>query len=165
MKPHEVAKQLGVKPVTVRSWSDVFGEYLSPTGAGGDGAHRDFSEDDLRVLYFIKREKDNGRQAEQIKSTLVAMLPGDELRNLPLPTTKIEAEVSVVPAIMVDETRKALMRENAALQEQIAKLERQLTDERSDKESLLRQLADMNGQLQRALLMAELYEQGRLKPG
>lgn len=62
-------------------------------------------------------------------------------------------------------SRRALMRENATLQQQIEKLEKQLTDERSDKESLLRQLADMNGQLQRALLMAELYEQGRLKPG
>lgn len=106
MKPSEVAKQLGVKPVTIRSWSDVFGDYLSPTGAGGDGAHRDFSDDDLRVLYFIKREKDVGRQAEQIKTTLTAMQENDQLRDLSLPTAKIEAEVSVVPSIMVDETRR-----------------------------------------------------------
>ncbi|MEO8397950.1 MAG: MerR family transcriptional regulator, partial [Chloroflexota bacterium] len=173
----EIAKLLDMKPGTIRLWSDKdhFRDYLSPTGAGGDGAHRDFTDDDLRVLYFVKQQKDVGRHTDDIKSSLASMQTRDVLYGLPLPGVRMEAEVAVVPAALVDETRRALLHEVGTLQNTVrelkdeiaskdAKFELERADRRAEHERLLREISTLESRLSRTETMLELYESGRLKP-
>ncbi len=58
--PNEVANQLQVSPSTLRRWSNEFTDYLSDMAgrpqpeAGGQAAHRRYTDDDLETLMTIK---------------------------------------------------------------------------------------------------------------
>ena len=58
--PNEVANQLQVSPSTLRRWSNEFTDYLSDMAgrpqpeAGGQAAHRRYTDDDLETLMSIK---------------------------------------------------------------------------------------------------------------
>jgi DNA-binding transcriptional MerR regulator len=58
--PNEVATQLQVSPSTLRRWSNEFSDYLSDSAgrpqspAGGQTAHRRYTDDDLETLLSIK---------------------------------------------------------------------------------------------------------------
>jgi len=165
MKPSDIASVISVSPVTVRAWSSEFSRFMSMTGAGGGGRHRDFTDTDLKVLYYIKIQKGAGRHGDEIAAALASMQAAGEFNNLPLPDEKsYHAEMPVLPAAVVDETRRALMRENAVLQERIDQLEAKLDEDRDDREKLLREIGDLTADLRAAQQLIELYEEGRLKP-
>ena len=58
--PNEVASQLQVSPSTLRRWSNEFADYLSDMAgrpqaeAGGQTAHRRYTDEDLETLMTIK---------------------------------------------------------------------------------------------------------------
>ncbi len=58
--PNEVANQLQISPSTLRRWSNEFTDYLSDMAgrpqpeAGGQAAHRRYTDDDLETLMTIK---------------------------------------------------------------------------------------------------------------
>lgn len=169
MKPVDVAHLLNIGGSTVRAWSDEFREYLSPTAVGGDGRRRDFTAQDVQVLGLVKELTDHNTPRHEINVEL-HRLQLDDWRQLPPlanPADQMDS-AAMVPmataqtAITVE--RQALLREIGTLQNNVRELKSELTTERSDKEKLLREISDLNGQLQRALTLVELYEQGRLKP-
>jgi DNA-binding transcriptional MerR regulator len=164
MKPSDVATIINVSPVTVRAWSTEFAQWMSPTGAGGDGRHRDFTDTDIKVLFYIKTQKASGRNPDEIAAALTSMQGAGEFNNLPLPNENYHAEMPVLPAAVVDETRRALMRENAMLQERINQLESKLEAQQADRERLLRELGDIRADLKVAETLLDLYKTSKLKP-
>ena len=77
--PNEVAKQLQVSPSTLRRWSNEFADYLSPSAgrpeatAGGQIAHRRYSDEDLETLLTIKGLLAEGLTYVQVARRLEAL--------------------------------------------------------------------------------------------
>jgi DNA-binding transcriptional MerR regulator len=179
MKPHEVADRLEIAIPTVRLWATEYRHFLSPQAAGGGGRHRDFNEQDLRILYFIQQQKQTSIPAAEIHLTL-ERLQADNWEDLPhIPERPNMAAVPVVPEAAaqaaLDAERRTLFREIATLQERLEKVEAQLEEERAgreallqteraEREKLLRELSDLNAKLAEAQTELRLYRSGRLKP-
>ena len=169
MKPSEIADIIGVSASTIRAWSaGEFKRYLTPSAQGGSGASRHFTDLDARILWRVVSLKQQGFSAEAIHADLQRQQVNgwDDLP--PLPDTVGAARVAVVPQAAADNAldyqRRALQREIAMLQERVSDLETKLDNERVGRDALLREIADLTGQLQRSLALNELYESGRLKP-
>jgi DNA-binding transcriptional MerR regulator len=77
--PNEVASQLEISPSTLRRWCTEFADYLSdaagrpePT-AGGQVAHRRYTDGDLETLMTIKGLLDEGQSYVQVARRLEAL--------------------------------------------------------------------------------------------
>src|SRR5215207_369302 len=83
MKPTELARWLGISPATIRLWAGgEFARYLSPTGAGGDGRWRVFSEQDARIMALVNTMKQQGIQRAELHAEL-QRLESEGWRSLP----------------------------------------------------------------------------------
>ena len=97
-KVNEAAAVLGVSGPTVRRWSRFFGSHLSGSATPGPGVERIFSDDDLRVLCYVRDRSSVGLTGEAILAELPAatlpdlasilggdkgLTPGDSLPALP----------------------------------------------------------------------------------
>lgn len=75
-KVNEAAAVLGVSGPTVRRWSKFFGSHLSGSATPGPGVERFFSDDDLRVLAYVRDRSAVGLTGEAILAELpAAVLP------------------------------------------------------------------------------------------
>jgi DNA-binding transcriptional MerR regulator len=169
MKPLQLAAKLEVSTSAVRAWSVEFAQYLSPTGAGGNGRHRDFNQHDINVLAHIKALKALGRSAPEVHHELKSLMENDWI-GLPAFQDTISNMMNVpgVPIVAadmaIDEAKKALLREIVMLNERLEKAEQQISAEREKNEAFLREIANLRAQLSEAQTIAKLYETGRLKP-
>lgn len=92
---------------TIRSWTEEFSPYLSPTANPGKGRHRIFTEEDMQVFSYIHERKQQGAVFEQIHAELMNGSRG----NIPaLPPEEVQALVSDQ-----QEKRLALQVENLQL--------------------------------------------------
>lgn len=161
MKPSDVSTRVGISAVTVRSWSNQFARFMSPTGAGGDGRHRDFSEVDVRVMHYIKSEKARGQTAEEITQSLLVLQANGGLDDLPLPDESYHSDVAMLPVAAAEEARKLLLAQIATLENRAGGLERQLAIEqdgrRADNERLLREIMSLQSDLAEARTLLKLY--------
>lgn len=77
--PNEVATQLQVSPSTLRRWSNEFADFLSDTAgrpqpeAGGQAAHRRYTDDDLETLLTMKGLLAEGLTYIQVGKRLEAL--------------------------------------------------------------------------------------------
>jgi DNA-binding transcriptional MerR regulator len=75
--PNEVAAQLKISPSTLRRWSNEFADFLSdPAGrpaAGGQTAHRRYTDEDLETLMTIKGLLAEGLSYIQVGKRLEAL--------------------------------------------------------------------------------------------
>ena len=169
MKPIDIANRLKVSDSTVRQWTRLYADFLTASAVPDKGERRDYTLHDLQVLALVKNRSDRSIRRDDITAEL-AQLQRDDWRSLPPleELTRMPEGSDLVPVetaqAIVQVERVAMQREINTLQESVRELKAELGSERSDKESLLRELAEMNGRLQRALMMVELYEQGRVKP-
>jgi DNA-binding transcriptional MerR regulator len=76
---------------TIRSWTEEFSEYLSPTANPGKGRHRVFSDEDMQVFAYIQERKRQGAVFEQIHAELAN---GNRGNIPPLPPDEIQVLVS-----------------------------------------------------------------------
>lgn len=60
----------GVSNETVRTWSEEFSQYLSPTANPGTGKHRHFTDDDLEIFALISEMKKQGQTYTDIHLAL-----------------------------------------------------------------------------------------------
>lgn len=75
-KVNEAAAVLGVSSPTVRRWSRFFGSHLSGSATPDPGVERLFSDDDLRVLAYVRDRSAVGLTGEAILAELpTAALP------------------------------------------------------------------------------------------
>lgn len=172
MKPADVATLLQIAGSTVRLWASQYREFLSPQAAGGDGSHRAFSDQDIRVLHFIQQLKQDGLTGDALYQALKQM-QARGFDGLPdVPDRPNVAQVPMVPAAaasgVIDAERRSLLREIATLQNLIDELRGELAKERAENtakhDDLMNKLADARAELARQKVMVELYESGRLKP-
>jgi DNA-binding transcriptional MerR regulator len=72
--PREMARMLGIAPITLRKWSAEFAALLTPSGAGslpiGEASGRLYSDGDLRVLQYaatlLKQNRNYAHAREQL---------------------------------------------------------------------------------------------------
>jgi DNA-binding transcriptional MerR regulator len=161
MKPSDVSSRVGISAVTVRTWSNQFARFMSPTGAGGDGRHRDFSEVDIRVMQYIKTEKARGQSGEEITQSLHLLQDNGGLDDLPLPDENHHSDVPMLPVAAAEEARKLLLAQIATLENRAGALERQLMAEqagrRNDTERMLREMGTLQSDLAEAKTLLKLY--------
>lgn len=161
MKASAVVATLGIADSTVRKYADQYAVYLSPSGTGGGGKHRDYTDHDLRVLKLIRDMKFANTDPDNIEVTLQSLqldgwerlppLDGDTRAIIQTPATALAASVD----------KSAMQREIELLREMLDRAEerahRAVAEATADRDELLHRL-------HRAELRLELYESGELKP-
>lgn len=153
MRASQICASLDIADSTLRKYAVEYVDYLSTSGAGGNGRHRDYTDHDVRVLKLINDMKRANQSEENIEVTLASLQAGDWER---LP--KLDESTAAIipsPASMV-----AINQDRAVMQKEIDMLREQITDlkaERADRDELIRRLAIAEHDL-------KLYESGRLRP-
>ena len=138
MKTKELADWLGVSAPSIRLWAteNEFARYLSPTGAGGEGKTRAFSDEDARILAYIGHLKRQGLSREELYLALDRMQQDDweDLPPMPPPPASMRS-LRMIPEMAADTAlssqKSALMREITILQDQVETLQETLSKERS----------------------------------
>ena len=87
---------------TIRTWADEFNQFLSPTATPGEGRHRLFSSDDLRVMALVNEMKTQGKRYEDIHAALANGQRGD------VEEQTVERALSLETAIALDKARHQL---------------------------------------------------------
>lgn len=176
-RSHQIAARLGVSPQTVRTWAIEFASVLSEGARPAEtGAHRAFSEQDVRVFTFVRaqRQQNNLRErklsADDLLASIRQAIDTDSLPEIPpAPPNRHDHAGEVQTALI------SWHAERQVLQQQIADREAQLSEARlelageraaraADAERLLRELASVKGELRELDVLVRLYEQGRLRP-
>lgn len=140
-----------------------FGRFLSPTGAGGDGKRRRFSEQDQRLIAHISHLKfDEGFDEDSITLALTQLQRDDwkDLPPMPLPAEQRKRESLSEQGQTALELRA---RVDSLLQE-TNRLQKRIDDLEQLREADRREIIDLREQLAKANTLRELYESGRLKP-
>ena len=70
--PKQLADQLGLSGTTIRNYSRLWSDYLSPAANPQAGQPRQYSEDDLAVIATIVALRGNSATTEQIREALDA---------------------------------------------------------------------------------------------
>ncbi|MGB7340844.1 MAG: MerR family transcriptional regulator [Phototrophicaceae bacterium] len=89
----------GISHETVRKYTIEFSEFLSE-GANPDerGAHRTYTESDLRVFALIVRMKNNNNTDDEIKATLIAAAKGELSELIDDPTVTLSSNMQMTLA-------------------------------------------------------------------
>lgn len=69
-KTRHIQRYFDISYETVRTWAEEFKVYLSPLANPGEGRHRVFSEDDLRVFSLVRDMKEKGNTFADIHVSL-----------------------------------------------------------------------------------------------
>ena len=161
MKASQVVTALNLADSTVRKYAEQYAEYLSPSGTGGGGKHRDYTDHDVRVLKLVRDMKFQNISPENIDITLQSLQQGGWER---LPALDDDAK-AIIPSpaavVAASAEKSAMQREIEVLREMLDRSEeraqRAIDEAQSDRDELLHRL-------HRAELKLELYESGELKP-
>lgn len=70
MKPHVLAKLIGVSPMTLRRWARLYDAHLTPRATPEKGEARFYSERDQRVFLLVKALRDAGVKPDDIRARL-----------------------------------------------------------------------------------------------
>lgn len=131
MKIGIISKELGIPVPTIRRWTIEFGSALSKEAQGVNGAPREFSAKDLRVLRRVKELLDNPDKTYkyvriQIREEGYFSASGerDERNDEPSPTEK-EAVNRYILKVFDDAIRPYIETINA-LQQKVEELQREV---------------------------------------
>jgi DNA-binding transcriptional MerR regulator len=154
-RPQELADLLNLSPATIRKWaSEDYGEYLSPTGQGGQGARRSFTEHDARIIAWIAVMKRENIQAKDILATLKTCQDANWKSLPPIPQATMEGSpIAVMPREAVEEKLIALkehyelqlvaiQKERNQLQDELVTKQRELDLKSSELETARREAAE-----------------------
>jgi DNA-binding transcriptional MerR regulator len=161
MKANAVVTALGIADSTVRKYAEQYAEFLSPTGTGGAGRHRDYTDHDVRVLKLIVDMKAGKTSPDDIDVTLRSLQDGGWEQ---LPALDVGAQALVLSPqaqVMAQADKSAMQREIDVLREMLTnadeRADARVAQVTADRDELLKRL-------HRAELKLELYESGELKP-
>ncbi len=115
---------------TVRNWCEEFSNYLSPTANPGKGKHRNFTDDDMRVLDLVAQMKNQGLTYEQVHASLqngdrgnLPQLPANEMHDLVVAEEKghltFELEATQRALRIITQERDTLQEKYRTLQEEV----------------------------------------------
>jgi len=161
MKPSNLVAALNMPDSTIRKYANEFSGYLSPAANPALNHHRDYSEQDARIIKLIADMKAAKQNTDSIHATL-SSLQANDWERLPALDENSSAIISSPASVIAAQTDRAVMQNTIdMLREQLAAQEasatQQLEAERADRDQLLERL-------HRAETMLKLYEEGRLKP-
>ena len=139
-----VCTLFNVSPETVRTWAEEFAEYLSRSANPGGGRHRQFTEDDMRVLALVSEMKRDNMMYADIHATLKT---GQRGAPPPLPASEVQA-------LVVSERETQILAQVQKLQERIAELQQ-------ERDTLL-PYKDENIRLKERLEVTEMTTQRRI---
>ncbi len=125
---------------TVRTWSQEFAEFLSPTANPGKGRNRIFTEKDMQVFSLVSELKARGLTYEDIH----AALHNGQIGELPPAPATVEA--------------MALEREEQSLAIQVERMRDMvalLTQQRDELQTMIQPVKDENIRLQAQLEAAQ----------
>lgn len=71
-QPSTAAKMIGASVASVRAYANRFGDFLSPSATPPPGQGRLFTEEDLKVLRFVKTSTDGGATLDEVRKRLQA---------------------------------------------------------------------------------------------
>jgi DNA-binding transcriptional MerR regulator len=79
-RPGEVANKLGIKPVTLRVWSNEFADFLSESAkstltSGGSAAQRRYNDSDIAILQRAKGLLASGKTYDETRRALAGEEP------------------------------------------------------------------------------------------
>ena len=144
-KTSDLQRMFDVSGETIRTWSNEFKAYLSPTATPGKGRYRIFTDDDLEVFTLIAQLKDQNKTFEEIHLALQAGQRGDlpalfNDRSLATDTSAQVALLSQKLALSEQEKNEAVQRERL-LHDKVIELQTQLKfyTRQSDKVEQLRE--------------------------
>lgn len=154
MKAHELIKLLDIPESTMRKYAQDYDEYLSPPISK---RHRDYTDQDARILKLIVEMKAKRTDPENIDATLSSLQAGgwQQLPELTEASSIVPTEQNLVAA---KATMSAMQREIDVLREMLNRAEEREAAKSADRDNLLRRL-------ERAETLLELYKSGELKPG
>lgn len=140
MKPYVAAARAGIHVNTVRTWTlEDFKEFFSVSGQGGNKRVRDISDDDLRVLVYIKELKRKGLNTREVVASLIeAQRQGFD--KLPLPqNAENVVPMAVIPRQAAEDVIRAerqILNEHIHwLEERVDELKGELADVRTTSET------------------------------
>jgi DNA-binding transcriptional MerR regulator len=111
-----ICQLFNISPQTTRAWTEEFQEYLSENARPGVGRHRQFTEDDMRVLSLISQMK---RDSSATFADIHASLKVGQRGTPPaLPPSEVEA-------LVLSERESQLIFQLQKLQQTIADLEKE----------------------------------------
>lgn len=157
MKSSAVAAALGIAKSTVRKYAAEYAEFLTPTAAGDGRRHRNFADQDVKVLQLVCELKRKNADPQTIVTTLATHQRNGWEGLPPFVRNPRQQFIPPSPGESVEPEKMAMQREIELLHEQLARLNAAREAERSAHDVLLQRLY-------RAETLVELYESGRLKP-
>lgn len=145
------ATLLRVSRETVRTYAEEFAQYLSPMAAPGDKRHRQFTEDDLKVLKLVADLKRNGRVYQEIHEALEDGVRGD------MPDLSILGPPGGVTALTMLERRmnelgaemQTVRLERDEARSRLLPLERENATNKALREQSEKRVSEMEGQVDR----------------
>jgi DNA-binding transcriptional MerR regulator len=162
MKPNDAAVRIGIHVNTVRLWtSKDFKQFFSVHAQGGDGHTRDLSDDDVRVLTYINRLKNQGLTTQDVIASLMAAQDRG-FHMLPMPERSEQVvPMAVVPRQAADDAvlaeRRIMHEKISDLEKRIEGLEDKLRQEKLEREQYIRELAEVRTELR-------IYKEGWRPP-
>src|SRR5579859_6260876 len=157
MRIGQAAEIIGKHENTIRNYAVRYAAFLSPQGAKGE--HRNFTDDDVRVLSFISKLSDSGMDHTAIVQAIRQRL--DDKRPFP-PIQPVSSESDSRALVPVAEMESRVAAVTAELREANGRLEelRRQTEQRDRMQ--LTEIARLNqeiGQLKAQLAQIEAERQ------
>jgi len=124
----EVAKLLSLSRTSIQSYSRRFGQFLSASANPEPGQRREFTDQDVRVLYAAKGFLDQGASYAEAVASLMVVPDFQELEAPPEAPKPVE-ETALVPITTyqaVEQERDRLIADYKEAQARVAELERRL---------------------------------------
>ena len=161
-KSKDIQRLFDISAETVRTWSEEFQVYLSPTATPGHGRHRVFSREDLEVFALVAEVKNAGQTYEdahvQLKMGQRGVIP--DLASEHGLVLQTNLELSKAEAIIMDLTiqRDEAVKKTRELEDEIIRLQTrlELAEQRVDelketqtgRDDLLMQIGQLKARLE-----------------
>ena len=153
MRTKDLASLLGLSTATLRDWTiNQYHSYLSPAAQGGTGKVRNFDDQDARIIAFVAAMRADAISHEVILDTLDNYQANGWQDLPPLPVAPPgHGPVTMIPEhsaqAVLQEQRRALMREISIREDQIEDLQDRLATETTAHEATRATLSDIRQQL------------------
>lgn len=152
MKPGYVSQLLDIPDPTLRKWSIDYGQYLSVQARGGDGRKRNYDEQDIKIILWVRDLKAANTAEDAIHASL-KMMQANGWHNLPeLPPSPPGMDpIAVIPREAAEAQSKGLREawaiERKQLTDKIEELEQRLKVSDENREVILKEMAEIRERL------------------
>lgn len=146
-----VASTLGFSRETVRLWADEFTRHLSNTASPGNKRHKQFTDNDFKILNFVAVAKRNGRTYREIHEALeghsVDELP--DVSQLVIPNQTVAVTILERRVSELEFDIQTITAERDEARERLLPLERENSANKALREQSDKRVQEMAAQVER----------------